>query len=161
MIFLLTFSYLNAMPPTPLVEWEEEEIADGAVSFADRIQRLLNHTKPVTTKQPFAEATTAISPTTTGYPFVEKIANAVVHVIPQLTDAVQRELQPSTSSFPAVTTFTTTTPVTPSPPCGPDHIQVSFVIGVPFFYSSCIYLFLLGVLYFGLIFRRFLLVWHS
>jgi hypothetical protein len=112
------------MPPTPLVEWEEQEIADGAVSFADQLQRLLNNTIPVTTSHPLVVTTTP----STVQPFVEKIAHAVVNVVPQLADAVQRELQPMATDHPTTTVVSTTTPVVPTPPCGPDFIQVSKVI---------------------------------
>jgi hypothetical protein len=67
-------------------------------------------------------------------PFVEKIAHAVVNVVPQLADAVQRELQPTTidqrglqpvAADHSTTTVLSTTPAVPTPPCGPDLVQVS------------------------------------
>jgi hypothetical protein len=125
MVFLLTFSYLNAMPPTPLVEWEDEEIADGATSFAERIQHLLN--KTVTTTAPPTSFLSPSTPsTTTGRPFVERIAHAVVDIVPQLTTAVQRELQQPTPILNPMLA-PAPTPTTPSTPCSPDHVQVCFV----------------------------------
>jgi hypothetical protein len=122
MVFFIV-SYLNAMPPTPLVEWEEQEIADGAVKFADQIQRLLNHTIP------------SAPLTTTEQPFVKKISKAVAYVVPQLTDVIQRELQttppvlhsiPPSTVVPVVSTTAITSPAstTALPPCGSDPVQV-------------------------------------
>jgi hypothetical protein len=107
------------MPPTPLVEWEDEELADGATSFAGRIQHLLN--KTVTTAPPTSFLPPSTPSTTTGRPFVERIAHAVVDIVPQLTTAVQRELQQSTPVLAPAPT-----PTTPSTPCGSNHVQVCF-----------------------------------
>jgi hypothetical protein len=121
------------MPPTPLVEWEDEELADGATSFAGRIQHLLN--KTVTTAPPTSFLPSSTPSTTTGRPFVERIAHAVVDIVPQLTTAVQRELQQSTPILAPAPT-----PTTPSTPCSSDHVQVCLYLYYLYIYTV-LYLF--------------------
>jgi hypothetical protein len=108
------------MPPTPLVEWGDDERAAGAVSF---LERLLNSTTPKPTVM-----------TTTLPPLVKQVKEAVVKVLPHLADMVVNEVtpvyisnEPTTITTPSTTsapppTFTATTPS-----CTPDPTQVILI----------------------------------
>jgi hypothetical protein len=112
------------MPPTPLVEWEEQELADGATSFAERIQHILNSTIPSTTPYPISTTTTA------PVSVAEKIQGVVASVLPHLTEAVQRNFVPT--SGPTKTETTTPPPVIPDiPTCNPGQIQVKIISILP------------------------------
>jgi hypothetical protein len=111
------------MPPTPLVEWGDDERAAGAVSF---LERLLNATTTTTTPSPMMT-------TTTLQPFIsKKVKDVVANILPHLTEAVVKEFTPAAVD---VTLSTPTTPSTPSPTnfavppsCTPDHAQVIVMI---------------------------------
>jgi hypothetical protein len=129
MIFLLTFSYLNVMPPTPLVEWEEQEIADGAVSFSDRINQILNATILSTT--PPAMLTTP--PSSTPPPTVlRKIKQSVEHVVPQIVDIIHHELTGPAISRTESTPSGGADSINASPPLGgADSINASPPCPIP------------------------------